>query len=128
MNKMVAILALSSVLAGPALAQAPEDEKDQGLTLMEDGARMILRGLMADMEPAIDGLRGTLDDIGPFVGEFMREMGPGLSALATRIDDIRHYSAPEFLPNGDIILRRKPDAPDWQPDPEPDTDPGAIEL
>lgn len=128
MKKFPAIIALITVLSGPVAAQAPQEDAGQGLTLMEEGAQMILRGLMADMAPAIDGLRDTLEDVGPFVGDFMREMGPGLSAMAAQIDDIRHYSAPEFLPNGDIILRRKPDAPLWQPEAEAAPDSGAIEL
>jgi hypothetical protein len=58
------------------------------------------------------------------VGDFVREMGPGLAAFLNSVDDVRHYELPEFLPNGDIILRRKPDAPVWSPDP----DSGEIEL
>ncbi|WP_322893794.1 MULTISPECIES: AAA+ family ATPase [unclassified Yoonia] len=122
MKNLVAILVLSTSLASPIVAQ--EAETDQGFSLMEEGARMIMRGLMAEMEPAIDSLRDTVEEMGPAMGEFLREMGPSFAAFLNRIDDIRHYSPPEFLPNGDIILRRKPDAPIWTPDPES----GEVEL
>ncbi|MBQ2261126.1 MAG: AAA+ family ATPase [Loktanella sp.] len=118
MKRPIAIISLAMFLASPALAQ--EDETDQGFSLMEQGARMIMRGLMAEMDPAISSLRDSVDEIGPVMGDFLREMGPGFAAFLNRIDDVRHYAFPEFLPNGDIILRRKPDAPVWRPDPDSD--------
>ncbi len=87
---------------------------------------MIMRGLMEEMSPTIDSLRDTLEDMGPVVGDFLREMGPGLATFLNRVDDVRHYELPDFLPNGDIILRRKPDAPLFVPDTE--TEGGEIEL
>lgn len=54
----------------------------EGLSLLEEGTRLFLRGLMAEIEPALDELR------------------QGLMALDG-------YHAPEILPNGDIIIRRK---------------------
>ena len=57
-------------------------EEDQGRDLMAEALRLFMRGLLEEMEPAVDGLEGLLDD---------------LSA----------YHAPEVLPNGDIIIRRK---------------------
>ncbi|WP_449301248.1 hypothetical protein [Plastorhodobacter daqingensis] len=77
---------------GPAHAQtSPEpDPRDQGadrdwsegLGLLQEGARRLLRGLMQEMEPAL------------------RDLG-------TRIDDLSVYHRPELLPNGDIIIRRR---------------------
>ena len=125
----MATFAVLLSLASPVFAQEVETETDQGLSLMEEGARLIMRGLMSEMAPAIDGLRGSVEQMGPAMGEFVREMGPGFASVLNRVDDIRHYTAPEFLPNGDIILRRKPDAPLWSP--EPDTDSGGsgeVEL
>jgi hypothetical protein len=31
---------------------------------------------------------------------------------------LRNYDAPEVLPNGDIIMRRRDEAPTYEPDPE----------
>ena len=41
------------------------------------------------------------------------------------IDDIGNYDMPEFLPNGDIIIRRSPDAPPFTP---PATEPEITDL
>jgi len=37
-------------------------------------------------------------------------MGPAFIALTEKMGDMSHYELPEMLPNGDIILRRKPEA------------------
>lgn len=119
-------LALTVLMAGPVPAQTADDTPSDGFNLVEEGARMIMRGLMEEMSPTIDSLRDTLEDMGPVVGDFLREMGPGLATFLNRVDDVRHYELPDFLPNGDIILRRKPDAPLFVPDTE--TEGGEIEL
>ena len=40
------------------------------------------------------------------------EMGPALAEIADKVEDWSRYEAPEILPNGDIIIRRKPDLPE----------------
>ena len=50
----------------------------------------------------------------------IEELGPVLRDLAAMMGDIRNYHAPEMLPNGDIIIRRK--TPDEQALPEPGED------
>ncbi|WP_322891426.1 MULTISPECIES: AAA+ family ATPase [unclassified Yoonia] len=119
-------LVLTVLLAGPAPAQSADDAPSGGFNLVEEGARMIMRGLIEEMSPTIDSLRDTLEEMGPVVGDFLREMGPGLATFLNRVDDVRHYELPEFLPNGDIIMRRKPTAPLFMPDTA--TDGGEIEL
>lgn len=126
MRRSVTALFVTVLLAGPALAQSDEDVPSGGFNLVEEGARMIMRGLMEEMSPSIDSLRDTLEEMGPVVGDFLREMGPGLATFLNRVDDVRHYELPEFLPNGDIILRRKPDAPVFVP--QDDTENSEIEL
>ena len=104
--KQIAVLTLTLGLAAtPALA---EGEK----SLMERGAEMFLRGLMTEVEPAIDDLRGLAEEVAPTLREFSDELGPRLGEILTMIDDLGNYQRPEILPNGDIIMRRKPDAPD----------------
>lgn len=112
-------LSLGLALAPPALAQegqapvdpAPEAGQgmEEGLGLVERGTRMILRGLMAEVEP-------RLKEMGEDLESALAEMEPAMRELARKIGDIRNYHAPEMLPNGDIILRRKvpldPDAAD----------------
>ncbi len=124
--KQIAALTLAlGLVVTPAMAEdhvAPETE--DGFNLIEEGARMLMRGLMAEMEPAIKDLREGLEEMGPAFAEFAHSVGPALAELFNQVDDFRNYEAPEFLPNGDIIIRRSPDAPVWQPDP----DTGEIEL
>lgn len=109
----------------PATAQeSSETDTEDGFNLMEEGARMLLRGLMTEMEPAIDDLRDTFDEMGPAFAEFAQSVGPAFAELLEQVDDIRNYEAPEILPNGDIIIRRSPDAPVWVPDAEN----GEVEL
>ena len=120
---VVCAIALSLTLS-PALAQDEED----GLDLMQEGAQILLRGLMSEMEPAIGDLTEMMEEFGPAMQLFADEMGPVLSEMLSRIDDIRHYEQPEFLPNGDIIIRRSPDAPAWDAPGISDEDAGQVEL
>ena len=69
-----------SLLAPPAAAE--EDGLREGLSLLQEGTRLMLRGLMAELEP-------------------------GLRELQDRIGDLSAYHPPEILPNGDILIRRK---------------------
>lgn len=77
--------------------------ESDGWSLMERGARMLFEGLMTEMDPALDEMGRALSEIEPA----LRELQPALRDLVTLLGDIRHYHAPEKLPNGDIILRRK---------------------
>ena len=111
---LATILALSTA---PAVAQSTNDE---GFSLVEEGAKLILRGLMEEMEPAIDDMRSMMEDFGPAMEDFVVQLGPVLSQLLQQVDDLRHYDQPRILPNGDILIPRSPDAPVWTPDaPEP---------
>lgn len=110
------VLCLALALTTPAMADtnsAPADT-EEGLSLIERGAQMLLRGLIDDIEPAMEDFRALAEGFGPKMQELMLEMGPALEALADKIDDIRNYDAPEILPNGDIIIRRKPEAPAYE--------------
>lgn len=119
MKQIFAAAIVAGLLAGPAVAEDPADgEMTEGLNLMEEGARMLLRGLMEEMEPAVDALRENLDEMGPAFAEFAQSIGPALGTLLEQVDDFRNYEAPEFLPNGDIIIRSSPDAPIWSPETE----------
>lgn len=110
--RKIAPLLIAAFLAQPAIA----DDKTEGLGLMERGAELFFRGLMDDMAPALDELRDLAEEMGPQMQLFLEEMGPRFGELLSQIDDLTHYEAPEILPNGDIIIRRKPDAPRFTPD------------
>ncbi|OAN77733.1 hypothetical protein A8B82_12565 [Sulfitobacter sp. EhC04] len=101
---------LALLICLPLSAQAQEEE-DRGLSLMERGAQMFMEGIMKEMAPAIDGLEGLADQMGPALRSFAKEMGPKLGEILNEVEDWSVYEAPEILPNGDIIIRRKPEPP-----------------
>ena len=104
MNLRIALL--TCCLAAPAAADDSNSQIRDGFNLFEEGARLIIEGLVDEMEP-------MLEEITPFLEE---EMLPFFQELAGLIDDLAVYELPERLPNGDIIIRRSPDAPPWEPE------------
>ncbi len=85
-------------------APSGRDDMQAGRSLLERGAELFLRGLMEEVGPGLDEMQKGL-------GEAAAELGPRLRELLALVDDMRNYAGPERLPNGDIILRRLPDAP-----------------
>ncbi|MGG7643662.1 AAA+ family ATPase [Rhodovulum sp. YNF3179] len=109
MTRPAAFLLAAMLAVAPAAAQdvpdsgAQDDRKlQQGMDRLSEGTRLILEAILGELAPVIEELQSMIDD---------------LSA----------YEAPEMLPNGDIIIRRKPDAPAPQED-LPPSDGGEIEL
>ena len=101
MRRIVLVLVIA---AAPAYAEDPSPTPPtEGWSLMERGAKMLLDGLMTEVEPALDEMGRALSGIEPA----LREMQPAVRDLITMLGDIRYYKAPEKLPNGDIIIRRK---------------------
>lgn len=65
------------------------------------------------------------DRFGALIDQLMNRLEPGFDALGEMMGDLSGWHAPEFLPNGDIIIRRRaqPPAPDAPEDSPPVTDP-----
>ncbi len=105
--KLKLVLPMIAICLAPAVFA--EDTGDEGLSLMERGAKLFLEGILKEMEPALEGL----EDVGPMLREFAQEMGPAFAELMGEIKDWSAYHPPEILPNGDIIIRRK--SPDEVP-------------
>lgn len=101
-------------------------QEDEGTSLMEEGAKLFFRGLMDEMEPALRELEGLAEDIEPAIRSFAREMGPALRDLMEQVEDWSAYEPPVVLPNGDILLKRKQDAPPLDGLPPPEE--GEIDL
>ena len=78
MNIAVAV----ALAAAPVQAQDGKESLRQGADLLEQGTRLLLEGLM-------------------------KEIGPVMLELQGKLVDLSAYYAPEILPNGDIIIRRK---------------------
>lgn len=99
----LALIALLAALPARAEEVAPipppaddQPELGEGLDLMEKGGKLILRHLLQEMEPALRDIEGALKEVEPMLRDLMQLM-----------DAVDNYHAPEMLPNGDIIIRRK---------------------
>ncbi len=90
------IIAICLPLTAAQAQQAPNTDVDEGLSLLEQGAQMLLRGMMSEMEPALDDMAKALEEAKPMLDDLLALMG-----------EVQNYHAPEMLPNGDIIIRRK---------------------
>lgn len=103
-----AVVLAGWLAVGPTLAQEaetpPEGDLKEGMSLLEKGMAMVLRGVLDEMEPALGEMQRGIEEAG-------RDLAPAVDKLISLLDDIRNYDAPERLPNGDIIIRRRPDAP-----------------
>ncbi len=101
-------LALALLLATPLTAQTPESPPeapaDEGFSLIERGAQMLLRQFLDEVGPKVGDVQEGLEDA-------LTALEPALRELLAMVGDFRYYEAPERLPNGDILLRRKLDAP-----------------
>jgi hypothetical protein len=117
MKAIVACFAAWSALATPVLADAQTPPTaEEGFDMLGEAARIILRSMLDGVEPTLDELRDRMDDA-------MAEMGPAIGRMMELMDDVKNYQTPEILPNGDIIIRRKPPAERVQPAPG-----GQIEI
>lgn len=115
----------------PALAQSVEDSQD-GIGMIERGLGIIGENLRREFGPDLERLAGEM-------GGVLSDMAPMLRDLAVLVDDLSNYEAPERLANGDVLIRRKPDAPpppplgdrpkrDNDPAPAPPIDPDQPEI
>lgn len=82
----------------------PGGEIGTGSDLVEQGMKLLFRGILNEMGTSLDEMQEGLEDAA-------KDLGPALRQLLALIDDVKNYEAPERLPNGDVILRRKPGAP-----------------
>lgn len=121
MKHIIAPAALAACMfASPLVAQQSDKDTDTGPSLMERGAELFWEGLRQEMAPALEEFHDLMTTIGPSMQGFLTEMGPALAEIADQVEDWSRYEAPEILPNGDIIIRRKPAEPQ-PPVPQPRT-------
>ena len=73
---------LAILLVLTATPAQPQDAGSEGRDLMAEALRLFMRGLLEEMEPALDDLNSLLENFDA-------------------------YHQPEMLPNGDIIIRRR---------------------
>lgn len=113
MTARAALLSITLLAPLPLTAQetAPADPpatEEEGPSLMERGLSLFFEGFTQEMEPALDEMAKALEQLGPTIA-------PALESLMAMVDDMTNYEMPEMLENGDIIIRRKPDAPPVEP-------------
>ena len=87
-------LVLALALATPLAAQDGTDQRSnpdlaEGAELLTEGFKKLFRGLMDELEPAGEAAEESWNDLVDWLG------------------DLSAYEAPEQLPNGDILIRRK---------------------
>lgn len=124
-QRLALALVAALLLPAPLAAQdAPAPEPEDGLSLIERGFGLLWRQFREEAGP-------QLDNLGRDLAATVERLGPALQDLAAQVDDIRNYQAPERLENGDILIRRRPDAPPRPPlgqtQPAPDAAP-EIEI
>lgn len=119
MSRFALTAALALSLAAPALAQGtpfempradePPPGAERPYELPDSDGGGLLEGLLNDFitraQPHLEGLARDM-------GGLMEDYRPVFEELSKLMDDIGNYQMPpERLPNGDILIRRKPDAP-----------------
>lgn len=67
---------------------------------------------------------GLTDRMGQLFSDLMAEVDPWMADLLDKLGDLTGWHAPEVLPNGDILIRRR--VPEDQPS-EPSSDPESGE-
>lgn len=97
MKTIVAVLCAFCLSVSATSAQDnAQDDTQEGLDLIEEGTKLIMRQLMEGMGEALADLDQMAEDLSPVMEE-----------LRAMIGDLSAYHLPEVLPNGDIIIRRK---------------------
>jgi len=104
MKQIALPLLFAALIGAPGHAQ----DQEQDPSLMEQGLELFFEGLRDEMSPALDDLRLLAEEFGPAMQGFLSEMGPALADIAAQVEDWSTYEMPEILPNGDIIIRKKP--------------------
>jgi hypothetical protein len=105
--RLIRILAVPALAMGLAITPAYAGSDEGADRPLSEELDDVFRGLMEQMKPALDEFLDTLE-------------------VLEDIDSIEYYERPEIMPNGDIIIRRREDAPPFELDEsaEPDDEPG----
>lgn len=113
MRNLPILILASTLLAGspaaaqdyePPAADAPAPGDSAPGDALESGIENFMRNLLAEAQPQLDRLSRDL-------GETLGSVTPVFKDIGELMDDVRNYQAPERLENGDILIRRRADAP-----------------
>lgn len=100
---LVLFLSLGALHA-PASPAAAQEASAADAGWWEWGMSWFGDSIAQELAPALGDVRALAEQFGPAVA-------PALERLMALVDDMTFYELPEMLENGDIIIRRKPDAP-----------------
>ncbi|MFV0333788.1 MAG: hypothetical protein ACK5JR_06925 [Tropicimonas sp.] len=123
MTRLFGIALATALTIAPAGLRAQDESVREGFSLLEEGAKLLLRGLAEEVQPMMEGFATEVE---PKLRALGDEMAPLVERFGELVDDLDAYHAPERLPNGDIILRRK--TPQEMAPPVANMDPGEIEI
>jgi len=101
------LILVAALAAAPALAQVyepPKADEPEPEESLESGIENFLNNLLGQAQP-------HLDRLGRDLGDTLGSVAPVLQDIGELMDDVRNYQAPERLENGDILIRRRADAP-----------------
>ena len=101
MQHLYAALVILCIGVTPAHAE----ENDPGL--IEQSGQLFLRGLLQQLPGALKDLEALTGQLEPSLLSSTKKMAPYLRDLLQQVENWSVYAAPEILPNGDIILRKK---------------------
>ena len=108
-----AMLAGLLALAAPAaLAQSAGDGHDDNPFERDGFENESFPETLEDLPGRVEeAMRGLIDRMKPTIEDAFELMD-----VLGEIDSPKNYEKPVILPNGDILIRRSPDAPDWDPE------------
>ena len=109
---MKPIILAALLLATPVLAQEAEPT---GLDRALEGAGEVVQGLREEAQPALNDLTQFGGDVAGTVRLLVTEVGPGFFDVFRQVDSLQNYEVPAIQANGDILIRRRADAPEWVP-------------
>ncbi|MFV0384638.1 hypothetical protein [Paracoccus sp. (in: a-proteobacteria)] len=111
---LTAALTCASALAAGAQGWSPpsaDPPAPEGGTPDGDQTSLFERGLENFMQNMLKEAEPHLDRLGRDLGDTMNSLRPVLGDIGNLMDDAKNYQAPERLENGDIVIRRRADAP-----------------
>jgi len=126
--RRIALTLIACLIALPAAAQetTPEEPPEDTaplLPFLEEFGQDMMRQFQEEIAPDLERM---MEKMGPEMERLMAEMLPRLQELGETLGGLTMYELPEILPNGDIIIRRRQDAPPLPEDFDPNNPP--IEL
>ncbi|QPM91912.1 hypothetical protein [Pseudooceanicola algae] len=105
-----------------------ETGEDENSSKMKQGLQLFLDGLSGGMGQTFDGMGQMAEDAAPALRDLFARLGPAWQEVLDQVKDFSDYEAPQILPNGDILIRRKEEAPEYVPAVPGENEDGSVDL